>query len=121
MAVIVTFIGGIVGYLESRNIKRIEGVSPPVDRETMQQAIRDISEGQMSSRAQRTRALAIVYEEATVIQFLENSGMVFDVVFEILELVLGLVTGTGAGFQALEEARNALSKHGSSGSGPDKF
>jgi hypothetical protein len=47
--------------------------------------------------------------------------MVFDVVFEILELVLGLVTGTGAGFQALEEARDALSKHGSSDSGPDKF
>ncbi|KAF1823699.1 uncharacterized protein K489DRAFT_317274, partial [Dissoconium aciculare CBS 342.82] len=60
MAVIVTIIGGIVGYLESRNIKRIEGVSPPVDRQTMQQAIRDISKGQTSSRAQRTRAMAVV-------------------------------------------------------------
>jgi hypothetical protein len=119
IAVVVTAIGAAVSYHESRRIKRIEGVPPPIDSKTMQQAVQDISAGQAGTRAQRTRARAIVWEQATVIRFLEDSGMVFDVVFEVLELLLGLLTGTGAGFQALQEARSALSQ--SSDASPDKL
>jgi hypothetical protein len=113
IAVVVTAIGATISYFESRRIKRIEGVSPPIDRMTLQQAVRNIPGQGADTCAQRNRARAVVWEQASVIQVLEDSGMVFDVVFEILELLLGLTTGTGAAFEALQEARSALSKSSS--------
>jgi hypothetical protein len=103
LAVIVTAIGAMISYHESRRIKRIEGVSPSGDCTTMREAIHNTSEEEASTRAQRNRVRVVAWEQTAIIRFLEDSGMVFDVVFEILESLLGVITGTGVAFDALQE------------------
>lgn len=108
--------GSGISYWERRRIGAIEGVPPPPigAREAGDVLAQlglppGVSADEVDLEDSRTRrAVAVVWEQATVIQFLENSGMVFDVVFEVLEIVLGLIAEASTGVQAQQAAQDRL-------------